>query len=135
MVGMLPTNNFRWGDAEKYTPAYISAMSDDADTGCFLEVDCEFPPETRDVLADFPPMPVSREVAREELSSYQNDLVEETMRGRYVPCRKLVPDLLPRQNYGVHYRVLASAMSLGIKHSKKPLRSRMGSSEYNLVSF
>jgi hypothetical protein len=110
----LPTGDFTWGVPETYTAEYIAAMSDNANTGAFLEVDCYFPNEVHDALSDYPPMPVPREVLREELSPYQNDLIENTMGGRYAPCRKLVPDLKPRVNYVVHYRVLAYALKLGI---------------------
>jgi hypothetical protein len=114
----LPVSDFTWGLPQTYTADYITAMSDDANTGAFLEVDCYFPDDTHDALSDYPPMPVPREVLREELSPYQNALIEDTMGGRYAPCRKLVPDLKPRVNYVVHYRVLAYALKLGIRLTK-----------------
>jgi hypothetical protein len=39
----LPVSDFAWGNPEQYTADHIAGMADNANTGCFLEVDCEFP--------------------------------------------------------------------------------------------
>jgi hypothetical protein len=83
-----------------------------------MEIDAYFPDSVHNELADYPPLPVPREVLREELSPYQESLIVDTMGDRYTPCRKLVPDLLPRTNYVVHYRVLAYALKLGLRLTK-----------------
>jgi hypothetical protein len=89
-------------------------MDDEADIGAHLCVDVEYPDEIHDEHADFPLLPESREVVYDELSPHSKNQAP----AKYVPCRKLVPNLNNKTEYWIHYRNLKYAIEKGLKITK-----------------
>jgi hypothetical protein len=56
----------------------ILRTPDDAETGYFVEVDLEFPPEIHELLKQFPPCPETIKPDPAWFSDYQRECVEKT---------------------------------------------------------
>lgn len=107
----LPTGNFRWASADEDT---IRNLPADSPTGCILEVDLEYPAELHDMHNDYPLAPESLEVQDEWLSPYQKQLLGDKL----TKIKKLVPNLMNKTTYVVHYRNLQLYLSLGMRLTK-----------------
>jgi hypothetical protein len=110
----LPMKNFKWGNPEEWNTEKIMMMSDTDVRGCQFEVDIEYPKEIHDSHSDYPILPETMEVPYEWLSDYAKDVCG----GKYVRCNKLVPNLMNKTKYWVHYRNLKFAISQGLKLTK-----------------
>ena len=64
---------------------------------------------------DYPLAPEKLEVQKEWLSKYQQDLNPTKSS---LKVKKLVPNLMPKQKYVLHYRNLQLYISLGMKITK-----------------
>src|SRR5699024_3278686 len=69
----LPKSNFEWVDVDIET---ILKHPIDSPYGYMVEVSVECPPEIHGMIADFPPLSHHDYVNPEELSEYQQNLVE-----------------------------------------------------------
>eukprot|EP00117_Sycon_ciliatum_P005351 scpid93817/ scgid9332/ len=71
------------------------------------------PPSHHDRLNDYPPAPECVSIAEDLLSPYQQDFLEQTpVSGLGVA--KLVPHLMPKHRYVLHYRNLQLYRQLGL---------------------
>ena len=115
MVQPLPTGGFQWvKDLEGFD---VTNISDEAETGYFLEVDLEYPQELHDLHSDYPLAPEKMRIDSEMLSPYQQALKEDL---QYKPAKveKLVPNLWNKKKYIIHYRTLKQCIALGLKLTK-----------------
>ncbi|XP_033110636.1 uncharacterized protein LOC117111748 [Anneissia japonica] len=108
----LPVSDFRWIDPGEYkmvlkTPA-------DGDKGYVLEVDLEVPKELHDLFGDYPLAPETLVPRREWMSPYQLDLLGDENPG----AEKLVPNLMPKTKYVLHYRNLQYYLAKGLVLTK-----------------
>ena len=118
MSQYLPTGNFRWlstNNLDEDDYKAIINISPDFHTGCILEVDLEYPKELHDMHNDYPLAPESIEVQDEWLSPYQRGLLGKT---KLQKIKKLVPNLMDKTKYIVHYRNLQLYLSLGMRLKK-----------------
>ena len=83
--------------------------------GWILEVDLEYPKHLHKLHNNYPLAPEKLSVKEEWLSSYQTDLLENKS---MLNCSKLVPNLMNKEKYVVHYRSLQLYLSLGMKVKK-----------------
>ena len=83
--------------------------------GWILEVDLEYPKHLHKLHNDYPLAPEKLSVKEEWLSSYQTELLENKS---MLNCSKLVPNLMNKEKYVVHYRNLQLYLSLGMKVKK-----------------
>lgn len=99
MCESLPLKNFKWMSRDEldYVERNILDISDNAETGYWLVADIEYPPELHMLHSRI--MPVLPE-----------NIIPP---GGKVP--KLVANLRDKTNYGLHYRALKMAVSLGLK--------------------
>ena len=104
----LPTHGFYWTDSVD-----VTVVSDDADEGYILEVDLEYPTSIHDIHSDYPLAPESLTVTSDMLSPYCQELSHNCH-----SVEKLVPNLVPKTRYVVHYRNLKQYMSLGMVLTK-----------------
>ena len=104
----LPTHGFFWTDSVD-----VTVVSDDADEGYILEVDLEYPTSIHEIHSDYPLAPESLTVTSDMLSPYCRELSHNCH-----SVKKLVPNLLPKTRYVVHYRNLKQYMSLGMVLTK-----------------
>ena len=106
----LPYSGFKW-----YDMTDKSKFKKPKDKGWILEVDLEYPKELHDLHNDYPLAPEKLTVQKEWLSDYQTELIgDENM----VNVSKLVPNLMNKKKYVVHYRNLTLYMQLGMKVTK-----------------
>jgi hypothetical protein len=110
MIQALPTGGFQWTDK---TVDEIMETPDDADIGYMLEVDLEYPKELHDSHDAYPLAPERLVVDEKWLSNYQNSLSSKTCN-----ISKLVPNLMDKKNYILHYRNLKLYIELGMKITK-----------------
>ena len=104
----LPTHGFKWTD-----PVDVTKVPDDAKEGYILEVDLEYPETLHDLHSDYPLAPESKVIDHAMLSPYCQD-----MHKGGPSVEKLVPNLLPKSKYVVHYRNLKQYLSLGMVLTK-----------------
>ena len=82
--------------------------------GRIYEVDLEYPKHLHQLHNDYPLAPEKLAVKKEWLSDYQNELIENNM----LKTEKLVPNLMDKNKYVVHYENLRLYEQLGMKIKK-----------------
>ncbi len=117
MTQPLPTGNYQWEDASKFTSEYILSLKDDASNGYILDVDLEYPKELHELHNDYPFCVEKKEVKMDELSEYQLNHLEVNQK-KYVEGTKLVSTLTDKVHYKLHYRLLKQALQAGLKLKK-----------------
>ena len=89
----------------------------DSSTGYILKVDLEYPQELHDIHNDYPLAPEKINIPKEWLSDYSleianaHNITKETV-------KKLVPNLMSKNNYVIHYRNVQQILELGMKLKK-----------------
>ena len=108
----MPTRNFDWVD---YSEKLLDTPPDSS-TGYFLEVDLEYPASLHTEHNDYPLAPEQMAVTKDMMSPYQQKLVEDLELGAAsFNCKKLVPNLMPKTRYILHYRNLQLYRQLGME--------------------
>ena len=108
----MPTRNFDWVD---YSEKLLDTPPDSS-TGYFLEVDLEYPASLHTEHNDYPLAPEQMAVTKDMMSPYQQKLVEDLELGAAsFNCKKLVPNLMSKQRYVLHYRNLQLYRQLGME--------------------
>ena len=114
MSQSLPVGDFKWLPPEDFI---LDNYTDDTRKGVILEVDLEYPEELHDLHNDYPLAPEKILVSDDMLSSYCKGLKdsENISSGR---VHKLVPNLMTKDKYVLHYRNLQQYLSIGMKLKK-----------------
>jgi hypothetical protein len=99
--------------------------SDDNDKGYILEVDLHIPEEIHDKLKEFPPCPEIMVPDVNMFSGYQKKLMMKNEIKISKKNTKLVPHLMDKKNYCIHYRNLKYVVGLGVEIKKV----------HNIISF
>ena len=92
-------------------------IKSNSSTGYILEVDLENPQELHDIHNDYPLAPEEINIPKECLSDYSleianaHNITTETV-------KKLIPNLMNKNNYLIHYRNLQQWLELGMKLKK-----------------
>ena len=92
-------------------------IKSNSSTGYILEVDLEYPQELHDIHNDYPLAPEKINIPKEWLSDYclkianAHNITTGTV-------KKLVPNLMNKNNYVIHYRNLQQCLELGMKLKK-----------------
>ena len=117
MSQYLPYANFKWvKDINKIEQKLMNIKSNSS-TGYVLEVDLEYPQELHDIHNDYPLAPEKINIPKEWLSDYclkianAHNITTGTV-------KKLVPNLMNKNNYVIHYRNLQQCLELGMKFNK-----------------
>ena len=92
-------------------------IKNNSSTGYVLEVDLEYPQELHDIHNDYPLAPEKINIPKEWLSDYCLKIasVHNITTGT---VKKLVPNLMNKNNYVIHYRNLQQCLELGMKLKK-----------------
>ncbi len=88
--------------------------SDDDDVGYIIECDLHVPQEIYAKLKEFPPCPETMSITEAMLSPYQKQLAKKN-NVKIGGCSKLVPHLMDKVKYCIHYKNLKFIKGLGIK--------------------
>ena len=108
----MPTAAFQWVD---YTDQILETPAA-ANHGYILEVDLEYPASLHAEHNDYPLAPEQMAVTKDMMSPYQQKLVEDLELGAAsFNCKKLVPNLISKQRYVLHYRNLQLYRQLGME--------------------
>ena len=108
----MPTGGFQWVE---FTEKLLETPAD-ATNGYILEVDLDYPTSLHRQHNDYPLAPEKMKVTNSMMSPYQQKLIDEL--GVSISCEKLVPNLMNKSRYVLHYRNLQLYLSLGMKLEK-----------------
>ena len=114
MSQYLPTGGFKWLTEEEVD---LSKFDDESEKGLILEVDLEYPEELHNFHNDYPLAAEKIKVTEDMLSPYCREIAEK-FKVKVGLVEKLVPTLLKKERYVLHYRNLQLYMSLGLKLTK-----------------
>ena len=112
----LPIRNFRFLPKDEIENFNLKNLSDYDDKGYILEVDLEYPDHLHDLHNDYPLAPEHYSVPGDMLSPAAKELLAKF--NRKVPKmgqKKLIPTLLRKNKYIVHYRNLQYYLEKGMK--------------------
>ena len=121
MCQKLPLREFNWVECESMPVEqwtdFIVNLSDDAEYGYTFEVDVDYPEHLHDDHNDYPFLAESMLIQPEMLSQTQKDIYckqNTTEKMQLGDVKKLVPNLMHKRNYIVHYRALKQAIQHGL---------------------
>ena len=103
-------------DPSNETTEAVLSTSKDADHGFILEVDLDYPTSLHRQHNDYPLAPEKLAITKDQMSPYQQKLIDDL--GVSISCEKLVPNLMNRSRYVLHYRNLQLYLSLGMHLTK-----------------
>ena len=118
MMQYLPYGGFRWL-TEKQIEQLVKKDNIPADNkkGYILEVDLEYPTELCNLHNDYPCAPEKMNITKDMLSPYCKQ-IQEKFGISIGQVSKLVPTLLNKTKYVLHYRNLQLYLELGLKLKK-----------------
>ena len=106
----LPYGGFKWVEVNNQTVNRILNKSDNSLYEYFLEANLDYPEEFHDYHNDYPMAPWQIKIEYEILSPYFSEIKYE-YDIKTGGINKLVPNLMPKKNYAVHYRNLQYYLS------------------------
>ena len=112
MLRPLPTSEFVFLTETEVNELNIETHSVNDEYGFILEVDLEYPPELHDMHNDYPLAPQKLTITTDMLSPYAK------LFNVHNKSEKLVPNLLNKSRYVVHYTTLQLYIKLGLKLTK-----------------
>ena len=110
MCRPMPTGGFQWVE---FTEKLLETPAD-ATNGYIFEVDLEYPASLHRQHNDYPLAPEKMKVSKEQMSPYQQRLINELGITSF-ETEKLVPNLMDKSRYVLHYRNLQLYLSLGLR--------------------
>ena len=115
MSDPLPISDFKWIADEDIAEMArkIFTLSAENEHGYVLEVDLSYPPHLHDLHSSLPLAPEKLSIPFEDLSPYCQSFPQ-----KYVTTPKLIPNLLPKSKYIIHYRNLQLYVKLGMQLEK-----------------
>jgi hypothetical protein len=114
----LPRGGFRWMEPREFEAIDWSSLSDDSDTGYFVECDLEYPEDLHDAHNEYPLAPERATIGEKFLSETQRAIRASYSFERNSEYSKLVPNLYGKEKYSLHYRNLKFYLAHGLKLRK-----------------
>ena len=111
MCQPLPLNDFQFTEEE----IDVTTVPDDAEFGYILEIDLKYPNDKHVMHNDYPLAPEKMKIDKDMLSPFQRKHFPVTPGEG---ADKLVPNLLNKTKYVLHYRNLKLYLSLGMELEK-----------------
>ena len=108
MSKYLPYGEFKW--LKNFNRFDVMSVSKKSPIGYFLEVDLEYPDELHELHNDYPLAPEKLAVSSDMLSKYCKKIVDK-YEIKVGDVKKLIPNLVNKTNYVVHYRNLQLYLS------------------------
>ena len=117
MSQYLPYGGFKWVKNMDKIKLKLMNIKSNSSTGYILQVDLEYPQELHDIHNDYPLAPEKIKIPKEWLSDYSLEIANahNITTGT---VKKLVPNLMNKNNYVIHYRNLQQCLELGMKLKK-----------------
>ena len=113
MTQYLPYGGFKWVEVNNETVNRILNKSDNSLHGYYLEVDLDYPEELHDIHNDYSMAPEKIRIEDKMLSPYSLE-IKNGYGIKTGGINKLAPNLIPKKNYGVHYKNLQYYLSQGL---------------------
>ena len=113
----LPYANFKWVKNIDKIKQKLRNIKSKSSTGYTLEVDLEYPQELHDIHNDYPLAPEKINIPKKWLSNYSLKIAN-THNITTGKVKKLVPNLLNKNNYVTHYRNSQQCLELGMELKK-----------------
>ena len=117
MSQYLPINNFKWVKNINKIEEKLMNIKNNSSIGYILEVDLEYSKELHDIHNDYPLAPVKINIHKGWLSGYCLKIANEH-NITIGSVKKLVPNLMNKNNYVIHYRNLQQCLLLGMRLKK-----------------
>ena len=117
MSQYLPINNFKWVKNIDKIEEKLMNIKNNSSIGYILEVDLEYSKELHDIHNDYPLAPAKINIHKGWLSGYCLKIANEH-NITIGSVKKLVPNLMNKNNYVIHYRNLQQCLELGMKLKK-----------------
>ena len=113
----LHINNYKWVKNIDKIEQRLMNIKNNSSTGYVLEVDLEYSGELYDIDNNYPLAPETINIPKEWLSNYCLKIanMHNITTGR---VKKLVLNLMSKNNYVIHYRNLQQYLELAIKFKK-----------------
>ena len=116
----LPISGFRFlqkWEIDRLIPR-LTYLSDENEKGYMLEVDLEYPSSLHDAHNDYPLAAEHVNITENMLSPYAKELLDKLGKKPPKHNEKLLPNLMNKQNYVLHYRLLKFYLNMGLKLTK-----------------
>ena len=117
MSQYLPHANFKWVKNIYKIEQKLMQIKKDSSTGYILEVDLEYLQELQDTHNDYRLAPEKINISKEWLSDYSLEMANAHNINTGT-VKKLVPNLMNKNNYVIYYRNLQQCLELGIQLKK-----------------
>ena len=113
----LPIDNFKWVKDINKIKEKLMSIKKNSSTGYVLEVDLEYSKELHDIHNDYPLAPGKINIKKEWFSDYCLKIAHEH-NITIGSVKKLVSNLMNKNNYVIHYRNLQQCLALGMRLKK-----------------
>ena len=117
MSQYLPYATFKWVKNIDKIKQKLMQIKKDSSTGYILEIDLEYPQELHLILNDYPLAPEKINITKEWLSDYSLEIAN-AYNITAGTVKKLVPNLMNKNNHVICYRNLQQCLELGMKLKK-----------------
>ena len=117
MSQYLPTGGFRWMTQKQIDKIDLAKYKEDSEKGLILEVDLEYPEGLHNLHNDYPLAPEKVKVTEDMLSKYSKKISKKYCISTGL-VHKLIPTLMNKEKYVLHYRNLQLYIDLGLKVKK-----------------
>ena len=118
MSTYLPEKGYEWVVGEELQNINWLEQTDTQPIGYIVKVDLEYPKELHEKHTDFPLAPERIHVHDKMYSQKQVDIKSQYNIGRSDLTAKLIPNLMDKKEYVVHYRNLKFYLEHGLKLTK-----------------
>ena len=110
-----PYGRFKW--LKNIDGFDVNSINEKSPTGYFLEVDFEYPDELHELHSNYPVAPKKLAVSSDMLSKYCKQIADK-YEIKVGNVKKLIPNLVNKTKYVLHYKNLQLYLSLGMKLTK-----------------
>ena len=117
MSQCLPINNFKWVKNINKIEERLMIIKRNSSTGYILEVDLEYSKELYEIHNNYPLAPEKINIRKEWLYNYCLEIANE-LNITIGSVKKLVPNLMNKNNYMIHYRNVQQCLKVGLKFKK-----------------
>ena len=112
----MPISDFKWRSPKDFHLIDWKNLPDESDVGYIIECDLEYPNYLHDLHNDYPLAPEKILMQYEMLNEYQLKILKHyAVPKSSLKVQKLVPHLMARQNYVIHYRNLKFYLEEGMQ--------------------